>query len=562
MEKLSKLDWEIIHSRVQSTTKRHRFKTLSLGFLSIVLEQIFPNIQDQLQESLTDGPDDRGVDAIHIISNDQTAEIYIFQSKYRDTYDGCRKTINESEILKISTFIDALFDRSRSLLNSNNLRLEESVQRIWSLHESGLYCRYHVIYCSNGSGFSAGAQALADEFSNRHSQVSIEFYSGTDLIKSLSLEGRPRENGSLQVVGKEIFERADGDIRGVVASVEARSFINLITSDDRMNIKRYLFEDNLRIFLGIRGGFNPNIINTATSQESYLFWYLNNGITITCKNYSYNKGHTNPVIKFDDFQIVNGAQTSHSLVEAVRLSRDSLDDVILTVKIYATNRTDFVERIAVATNSQARIQSRDLCANLQIMKKLELAFAERGYFFERKRNMHADKPDDKRIDALKLGQIIMAYELREPDRAKTDSDSIFDSRFNSIFHENRNIDNTIRIFELYQKIESMRDSYILDFGSSPESGRNERYLIYGHWFVLYTCNLLNIKSKRKYIPVGKEADMLIMESISVVAKACSQQKAVAHYQIFRSPRTMDKIYAELSGIQLDLLDLLADQTTP
>src|SRR5690606_1239399 len=122
----------------------------------------------------------------------------------------------------------------------------------------------------------------------------------------------------LRVIGKEAFERTDGDIRGVIASVDAQSFVDLIRTDDGRSIKRHLFDDNLRVLLGANGGFNASIIATATSNDSHLFWYLNNGITITCRNYSYNKGHANPKIRIEDFQIVNGAQTSHSLLEASR----------------------------------------------------------------------------------------------------------------------------------------------------------------------------------------------------------------------------------------------------
>lgn len=414
MGKLSKIDWDIIDARVRASVERHKFPTASIGLLSIVIEQLFPDIQDRLQEAITDGPDDRGIDAIHVIEGELQAEVYLFQSKYRDTHKSCDRTINDAEILKISLFINELFDKSKALLSSKNFRLVESVQRIWELHEKGKLCRYHVIVCSNGGGFSPSAQTIIDGVCSAHQQVSFEFYGSEAITRGMAFEGRSSENGSLQVIGREILERSDGDVRGVIASVDAKSFIDLIRTEDGQSIKRHLFDDNLRVFLGVKGGYNPSIISTATSPDSYLFWYLNNGITITCKKFSYNKGHTSPVLRFEDFQIVNGAQTSHSLIEASRMGSDALDDVVLMVRVYATDRADIAERVAVATNSQARIQSRDLRANHPVLKKLELAFQQKGYFFERKRNMAIDKPDDKRIDALKLGQILLAYELREP----------------------------------------------------------------------------------------------------------------------------------------------------
>lgn len=364
--------------------------------------------------------------------------------------------------------------------------------------------------------------------------MDYEEYGARDLIRDVGTAGRQKEVGQLCVVGREVFERSDGDIRGVIASVDAASFVKLIQTDDGRSIKRHLFDDNLRIFLGANGGFNPDIIATATAADSHLFWYLNNGITITCRDYGYNKGHTNPIIRVEDFQIVNGAQTSHSLIEAARRSPDALQNVVLTVRVYATSRTDIAERVAVATNSQARIQARDLKANNPVLKKMEMAFAERGYFFERKRNMHSEKDPKKRIDALKLGQILLAFMLKEPDRAKADSDKIFDERFMTIFHEHHNMDELVRTVELYQVIEDMRDEYVARNGEAVEGGGEHAYLIYGHWFVLFAASLL-LRRSGKSVPPKSGCRPLVRDAIGLVAKACGTARTTSQYQMFRAP---------------------------
>lgn len=557
MKPISKMDWDIIDARVTKACDRHKFQKRTVGFLAIVIDQVFPGHEDQLQEIITDGPDDKGVDAIHIVEGESSAEVFIFQSKYRESHGTCHKTINDAEVLKIGLFLNELFDKSDSLAGSGNFQLQEAVSRIWELHDKGKICRYKVIFCSNGAGFSTSAQGIAESVKASHSEVGFEFYSGHDVVQAMAIEGRDAEDGQLQVISKEILERTDGDVRGVIASVDAQSFVDLITADDGETIKRHLFDDNLRVFLGAKGGYNQDIISTATSGDSYLFWYLNNGVTITCKSFSYNKGHTNPKLVFKDFQIVNGAQTSHSLVEAARTNPAALSDVVLMVRMYATDRADIAERVAVATNSQARIQSRDLMSNHATLKKLELAFKECGYFFERKRNMHSDKPEEKRIDALKLGQIILSFELREPDKAKTESDSIFDSRFHHIFGSRQSIDELIRLYQIYEIIEELRNKYQAEFATSPETGHEHQYLVYGHWYVLFACKLLHVKSQQAQLPTGDEAHAIVEEAIRRVAAACSQQKAVAHYQMFRSPRTKERILGEISAKQSDFFDLLA-----
>jgi hypothetical protein len=228
--------------------------------------------------------------------------------------------------------------------------------------------------------------------------------------------------------------------------------------------------------------------------------------------------------------------------------------VVLNVRIYATDRDDIVERVAVATNSQARIQDRDLKANHPILKKMELAFASEGYFFERKRNMFSDKDASRRIDALKLGQIILAFHLNEPDRARGESDAIFGSRFYEIFHDGYDIRQLVGLFNLYRKIELMREDYYDRYSDSIESGGAYQYLVYGHWFILFATKLI-LSAKGDGLPSETQTEGVIVEAIELVARACSQNKAVAHYQMFRSPKTREKILSEFYGKQGELFPL-------
>ena len=552
MNDISKMNWETIDRRVNDIQQRRSYPTKSMAFLSIVMEQKFPGIEEHLPELITDGSDDRGVDGIYIREGEDVAEVFIFQSKYQNKFasrqDG-QKTINQNEVLKISQFLKELFNQSTTLAKCGNFRLRESVKRIWKLHESGKFCRYRVIFCSNAGGLSSAAQNLIETNFQDHQNVEFEFYGAPKIISAMSLEGRKSENGQLKVIGKEIFDRSDGDIKGAIASVEARSFVKLISNEDGSGVKGHLFDDNLRIYLGVKGGYNQSIIKTATSRDSYLFWYLNNGVTVTCKDFRYNKGHTSPVLQFDDFQIVNGAQTSHSLVEVAQINPDALNNVVLMVRIYATNKVGVAERVAIATNSQERIHRRDIYANKQILKDLETAFRERGYFFERKKNIHKDKPQEKRIDALKLGQVILAFYLEEPDKARTSSDSIFGDQVEQIFHNKHDVDELIRVFELFRIIESLRENYQRQDIRSKESEHEHQCLIYGQWFVLFVCGLF--LADEDAVPEGDDAKKIVNEALHLVASTCSLEESFSYYQMFRSPKTRRRIEKHIYGKKND-----------
>ena len=115
----------------------------------------------------------------------------------------------------------------------------------------------------------------------------------------------------------------------------------------------------------------------------------------------------------------------------------------------------------------------------------------------------------------------------------------------------------IRLYQIYEIIEELRNKYQAEFATSPETGHEHQYLVYGHWYVLFACKLLHVKSQQAQLPTGDEAHAIVEEAIRRVAAACSQQKAVAHYQMFRSPRTKERILGEISAKQSDFFDLLA-----
>lgn len=372
------------------------------------------------------------------------------------------------------------------------------------------------------------------------------------IVESLLSRSRKKEDGSLTIIEKQIIERSDGDIRGVVVCVRAREFIDLILDSQARNVKRHIFSENLRVFLGPKKGFNPEIIGTASSQaESYLFWYLNNGITITCSNFQYNKGHANSILRFSNFQIVNGAQTSHSLLLANEQNGAALDDVVLLLRIYATDRADVAERVAIATNSQARIQGRDLRANHRLLKIMDESFQLRGYFLETKKGMYSNENAENVIDALKLGQIIISYFDEEPEKAKTDSDSIFQDRFESVFSSHRSVDQLVSLFEIYKHIEALRDTAV--FGKQKWSDRKDYhlYVSYGSWFILYVLKLMYDEEAICSLKSESEIREVVDTAVCELMRVLSKEESFSFYQAFRSTKTKMLLVSKIRNVQYE-----------
>ena len=105
---------------------------------------------------------------------------------------------------------------------------------------------------------------------------------------------------------------------------------------------------------------NAKIIESALSDGNASFWYLNNGITMTCDFMEYQPGVRAPILTLENVQIVNGGQTSHALFEAWKLEPEKVKNVLLLLRVYQTKRREMSQKIAASTNSQTPIRSRDL----------------------------------------------------------------------------------------------------------------------------------------------------------------------------------------------------------
>lgn len=135
-----------------------------------------------------------------------------------------------------------------------------------------------------------------------------------------------------------------------------------------------LLEGNVRSFLGMKGGVNKGI--RATIQDSpSLFFAYNNGIAATAANITVeNIDGRNLMTGLLDFQIVNGGQTTASILNARKKDRLSLSGVTVQMKLTEVNRDDaheLIPKIAQFANTQNKVAVADFFANHPFHRKIE-----------------------------------------------------------------------------------------------------------------------------------------------------------------------------------------------
>lgn len=135
-----------------------------------------------------------------------------------------------------------------------------------------------------------------------------------------------------------------------------------------------LLEGNVRSFLGLKGGVNKGIRATI-QDEPHLFFAYNNGIAATASDVVLESRNGQRVITgLVDLQIVNGGQTTASILSARKKDRLSLNGVAVQMKLTKVGlgrSQELIPSIAEFANTQNKIAIADFFANHPFHRKME-----------------------------------------------------------------------------------------------------------------------------------------------------------------------------------------------
>lgn len=386
------IDWSQLQARIAAYKAQHGYDNDHLALSHIVLEHDLGLEPEEITDSVTDGPDDRGIDAVVVEEKDDGSTIHLYQIKHVTTFEKAESNFPSNEIDKLLSYLGEMLAKNQQLKQTTNPLLWAKTLEMWAAYERGTP-NIEVHFCANQERLlEPHRQRLVDAL-RRYSITGFHEHTLSTITASLISGRKPRIDARLQLVDNNYFERVDGNIRGLVATISASELVALIRDPmDPDRVRREIFDDNVRVWLTLRNQINLKIVMSALAQDNAEFWYLNNGVTMTCDVLRYPGGLRSPMVDLQNVQIVNGGQTSNALFEASKLDREAVGRVLLLVRIYETKEREISQLIAETTNSQTPIRSRDLRANDDVQKKLEDSFLSLGYSYERKRDQHIGMP--------------------------------------------------------------------------------------------------------------------------------------------------------------------------
>ena len=134
-----------------------------------------------------------------------------------------------------------------------------------------------------------------------------------------------------------------------VFTCTAKEYLKILKKEDG-SLRKHLFHDNVRDYLGSKEGSVNNEIEKSITQNPDMFLLCNNGVTIVCSDFNPIK---DKLVQIDNPQIVNGCQTSSTIYK--QKDNPNIEQVKLLVRLICTDNSVITNKIVRGTNKQNQV---------------------------------------------------------------------------------------------------------------------------------------------------------------------------------------------------------------
>ena len=457
-------------------------------FLSF--EQILKNYdlsREEIESGWVDGRDDGGIDGFftfvngHLLRDPKdfvwpraSAEItvWLLTCKHHDTFQ-------QAPLNSLYASVSELFDFSKgreqfkgaysdSLVQARGL-FQTAYRRLAAASPT-VSIRYAYISRGEVKLVDPNVRARANQtveitrplFSS--SECRFEFIGAAELVSMY----RRVKKFSIELPVHEFLSRGQS---GYIVLSELKEYADFVT-DDGGNLRRYLFDSNVRDYLG-GTQINADILKTLVDPEAPDFWWLNNGVTILATNATVVGKRINLV----DIQIVNGLQTTESIYRHFSNGGSPTGDRSLMIKIIVSQDVRHRDRIIQATNNQNVVETAGLRASDKVQRDIEEFLEHHGWYYERRKNYYKNigKPQDRFVTPMFLASGFVALVMKNPTNGSKLRSKFMrkDESYETVFSDRHAIQVWLAITEIVKRVEAGLNKLRLP------SGRGERF--FANW---------------------------------------------------------------------------------
>lgn len=479
--------------------------------------------EQQAGQSVVDGGDDNGIDAIFYSPTNR--KMIIVQSKW--SKDGSGEP-ESAGVAKFCTGIKDLFNLKFERFNRKVKQKQNEIEIALGEYDT----KFELIFIDTctASSLSIHSSRHITDLLNEMNNTGEE---NSETLVSFDRLNQNKVHSSLaQSAGNSAIDIELGLTNWGIVSDPYRAYYGMVSGGEIMQWWRShntrLFEKNIRQVLGTTD-VNDEIEKTLHERPE-LFWYFNNGITIIAESITKSAvgGGTRDLgsFKLTNIAIVNGAQTVSTIGKygTANTTSDNLDRVKVPIRMIQLNETpeNFDKEITKCNNRQNRIENRDFVSQdpEQLRIKTELLIDGIDYNIMRSETFQFS---DKSFDLIEATACLACSSGKTTlaVQAKGGIGKYFETLDRGIYKELFNtsvsgyfVFNSVKIV---RKIEAILRSKASELGRA--SGRDYGILVHGNRMIaLKTITELNIKSQLNNIDFTIDDSLLENKVIDVVAR--------------------------------------------
>ncbi len=378
-----------ISSDIAQSYYQQNFSNDGQRFVAWYLRNIHLRDLIQTRDDITDGADDKQINAIFV--DDEKETVFVIQGKFIGA-----STIDPEPLREVLSAWIQLRDLVRLQEVCNN-KLKQKLAEVARALEDAYEVCFELLTTAK---LSASAQQDLATFQEQLAELSErdEFPATLVLVHEdeirrrydLALESEnPCLTHSLDLKTCQSLSVTIAGTRAVIAVVPLSECIKFPGIKDGT-----LFQKNVRQSLGLSNAVNKGIKNSIYSDRHRDFFFFHNGITAICNKLRIS----NSTLHLHGVSVVNGCQSLNTILSCSEKVK-TLSDTSLLFRFYEIPQRDRADKIIISTNSQSALKPRDLRSNDKRVLNLKRSYEQKypkGYF----RTKRGEKPPADRDDQL------------------------------------------------------------------------------------------------------------------------------------------------------------------
>lgn len=420
--------YEKIKDEISQDYYQQNFPNDGQRFVAWYLRNIHLRDMNQTRDDITDGPDDKQIDAIVI--DDDRSTIIVIQGKFIGSLSIDAEPLREvlSSWIQLKDLI--------KLQEIGNERLKRKLSEVSRALEDEYEISFELITTSHLT------KAAHDDLATFQMQLATmsekdDIVASINLVDCDELKRRydlalDRENPTINfsiVLDKKntLYMNNIAGTKVVIAAIPLKMCIDIPGIKDGT-----LFQKNVRQSLGLKNNVvNKGIKNTIYSDKHRDFFFFHNGITAICNSLTL----IDDKLELRGLSVVNGCQSLNTILSCSERVK-SLEDTYMMFRFYEIPQRDRADRISTFTNSQSSVKPRDLRSNDKRVLNLKKLFEQKypqGYFItKRGESTPAEKDKNYVLDLSDLGKYLISWHSHRPIIAYSET-KIFDKYFEQLF---------------------------------------------------------------------------------------------------------------------------------